>query len=322
MNYKTILCAAILTPVLSSQGFACEKHMHSKKQEANMSATPVMKPKDEMSGEVCFPYRYTSEQNKTQTLGMLRASGESAPASTPKHMSEDLTQETKVVKPKKRKVSKPKPVAKTQDAYQEPIKAAPEANVDSQPVKPVAPEQPKETPAAPVTPEAPKAKETDAGTVTTPSQTPAVVTPTPTQPATPVTPAPTELEKSAAPQSQSSQMNLTPQPTPSINQLASRVANIEYAGSEVDMSAMNMGLLSSIVADLKNSQSLKAKIHSYAYSDSGNMSDARRISLQRAIKIRKHLIDNDISASRISVNAIEDSNNKMNKVEIQLAETN
>ncbi len=103
---------------------------------------------------------------------------------------------------------------------------------------------------------------------------------------------------------------------------STKVANLEYTSNEVEMSVVNMATLSSVVSDLKSSQNLKAKIHSYAFSDSGNMSDARRTSLQRAIKIRKYLIDNDISASRISVNAIEDSNSRMNKVEIQLAETN
>lgn len=324
MNSKILLGAVVVfTSALVSQAIACDKHKHA------MSAKPIMKPTSEMEGEVCFPYRYTNEKDKTQTLGMLRPRSGEAPANSqntqakPEFVGEDLTSEKKVIKPKKRKISKPKPAVK-KDAYEEQIKPAPQPEVENKTIQPVAPEQPKESPIAPVAPitsqptELPKAKEGDAGTVT-PSA-PVQTTPPVAAPQTPANPVPQE-KSSAAPQSQTSSLN---NGTTAANVLSNsaKVANLEYTSNEVEMSVVNMATLSSVVSDLKSSQNLKAKIHSYAFSDNGNMSDARRTSLQRAIKIRKYLIDNDISASRISVNAIEDSNSRMNKVEIQLAETN
>jgi hypothetical protein len=157
----------------------------------------------------------------------------------------------------------------------------------------------------PVAPEMPKAKEGDAGTIA------------------PVTPSSTQLPSSTAPSIAPENKPAASSHTSSITNVApvapaTKVANLEYSSTEVEMSPLNIVALSSIVNDLKTSQTLKAKIQSYAYSQDGNMSDARRISLQRAIKIRKYLIDNDINASRISVNAIEDSTSRLNKVEIQL----
>ncbi len=321
MNSKILLSAVVVfTSAFVSQALACDKHKH------DMAPKPIMKPTSEMEGEVCFPYRYTNEKDKTQTLGMLRPRGVEASTnsqntkSKPEFMGDDLTSEKKVIKPKKRKVSKPKPAVK-KDAYEEQIKPAPQPEVENKTIQPVAPEQPKESPVAPVTSqptELPKAKEGDAGTVA-PSA-PAQAAPPAVTPQTPVNPAPQD-KSSAAPQSQTSSLN-NGATAPNVLSNSTKVANLEYTSNEVEMSVVNMATLSSVVSDLKSSQNLKAKIHSYAFSDSGNMSDARRTSLQRAIKIRKYLIDNDISASRISVNAIEDSNSRMNKVEIQLAETN
>ncbi len=320
MNHKNLVGALILTPLLVSQAVACDKHMHAEKH-AVATTNPVMKPADDMSGHVCFPYKYSSESDKTQTLGMLK-SGVTKDVVTKQYVGEDLTSEKKVAKPKKRKVSKPKPAVK-KDAYEEQIKSAPQTEVESKPVQPVVVEQPKESVVSPVvTPqpaELPKAKEGDAGVIT-PSA-PVQSTPPTVAPQAPVAPSPAPQDKTVAPQSQTSSMSSGASVAGGLNNNA-KVANLEYTSNEVEMSVVNMATLSNIVSDLKNTQNLKAKIHSYAFSDNGNMSDARRISLQRAIKIRKYLIDNDISASRISVNAIEDSNSRMNKVEIQLAETN
>jgi hypothetical protein len=315
MNSKILLSAAVvLTSAFVSQALACDEHKH------NMAAKPIMKPSNEMEGEVCFPYRYTNEKDKTQTLGTLRPRGEAAPVNTqtkPALIGEDLTAEKKVIKPKKRKVAKVKPAVQ-KDAYNEEIKPVVTAPVEQKPIEPVTPaEQPKVTTPAPTTstapvvaptpvaPEMPKAKEGDAGTIA------------------PVTPSSTQLPSSTAPSIAPENKPAASSHTSSITNVApvapaTKVANLEYSSTEVEMSPLNIVALSSIVNDLKTSQTLKAKIQSYAYSQDGNMSDARRISLQRAIKIRKYLIDNDINASRISVNAIEDSTSRLNKVEIQL----
>lgn len=99
---------------------------------------------------------------------------------------------------------------------------------------------------------------------------------------------------------------------------SSRASFIEFQEDDVELSATNTTIIENLINDLKASTTLVAKIHSYGYSSSGNSSEARRKSLQRAIKIRKFLIDNDISPSRISVNSIDDSGNTTNKVEIML----
>ncbi len=99
-----------------------------------------------------------------------------------------------------------------------------------------------------------------------------------------------------------------------------RLATLDYAESSVDIPSSGNVTLDQIVADLKQNPSKNVKIQSYAFSKDGNTTEARRNSLQRAIKVRKYLIDKDVSASRISVNAIEDINNKLNKVEISFEE--
>lgn len=306
MSLRTYITAAALTVLCVSQAAACDEHENSIIHQTK-SAKPIIKPVDEMSGEVCFEYRYTSEGNKTQTLGKLRPKGIDSTAGVQDvkpqtdMIREDLTSEKKVVKPKKRKPLKPKPAVQ-KDAYNEDVKPAATQPVTVEPVQPLTVEQPKTTPIEPVKPEMPKAKEGDAG-VTVPAHPSSSVVPS--------------TQGNVAVPSQTSSIN-TVSP---VFSLAPKVANIEYQSTEVDMSPTNFLALSSVVSDLKNTQHLKANIQSYAFSPDGNISEARRVSLQRAIKIRKYLIDNDINASRISVNAIEDSASRKNKVEIQLEET-
>ncbi len=311
MNLKSVLGMIVaLSSISATQVFACDEHGHKMVD----TSRPIMNPTSEMEGQVCFPYRYTSESNKTQTLGTLKPRGVESTAGTqdvkPKAFSnEDLTAEKKVVKPKKRKVAKAKPAVQ-KDAYNEEVKPAATSTATDAPVvqpTPVAPEQPKVvTPEVKV--EAPAQPKVEAPKVETPkaTETPSVTPQAPTD---------------AKPSNSSMvlpQGGLQPSLNTDLVAPTTKVTNLEFSASEVDISPINIVTLSSLVSDLKASQNLKAKIQSYAFSDSGNISDARRMSLQRAIKIRKYLIDNDINPSRISVNAIEDSAARTNKVEIQL----
>jgi len=113
-----------------------------------------------------------------------------------------------------------------------------------------------------------------------------------------------------------------PSPASSNNVVSvGRMATIDYSESSIDIPSEGVTMLEQIANDLKQNLSKNVKIQSYAFSKDGNATEARRNSLQRAIKVRKYLIDKGVSASRISVNAIEDINNKLNKVEISFEES-
>ena len=99
-----------------------------------------------------------------------------------------------------------------------------------------------------------------------------------------------------------------------------RIAALDYSDSELEIAAQKQPVLDAIVDDMKKDPNKIVKIQSYGYSKDGNASEARRNSFQRAIKVRKYLIDREISASRISVNAIDDAANKLNRVEIMFEE--
>lgn len=100
-----------------------------------------------------------------------------------------------------------------------------------------------------------------------------------------------------------------------------RIAALDYLDSELEIAAQKQPVLDAIVEDMKKDPNKIVKIQSYGYSKDGNASEARRNSFQRAIKVRKYLIDREISASRISVNAIDDAANKLNRVEIMFEES-
>lgn len=99
-----------------------------------------------------------------------------------------------------------------------------------------------------------------------------------------------------------------------------RITALDYTDSELEIAAQKQPVLDAIVDDMKKDPNKIVKIQSYGYSKDGNASEARRNSFQRAIKVRKYLIDREISASRISVNAIDDAANKLNRVEIMFEE--
>jgi outer membrane protein OmpA-like peptidoglycan-associated protein len=100
-----------------------------------------------------------------------------------------------------------------------------------------------------------------------------------------------------------------------------KIVSLEYKESDLEILSNNIPLLSNIVDGMRSNPGQSIKIQSYAFNKDGNGSEARKVSFQRALNVRKYLVDNDISPSRISVNAVEDTNNKSNKVEIVLEET-
>jgi outer membrane protein OmpA-like peptidoglycan-associated protein len=59
---------------------------------------------------------------------------------------------------------------------------------------------------------------------------------------------------------------------------------------------------------LAGDESLRVQILSYASDPEKNVSRARRLSLERAVAVRKQLIDNGIDSTRIEVRALGDQN--------------
>lgn len=251
-----------------------------------------MHPVDDMSGYVCYPYQFQTQQDSVQTLGFLNGSHEGV---TEPHQpevykadvfsnSETTTQYKQKTKHKAKKKAKKKAPAPKQeevkkDAYNDDAKPQSHFNEKEIETKPV------------------ENKPVDV----TPSQ-PIDTTPKPA-------PMSTQQEPSA--------IIATPIAHPS-NNSTSRATVLDFSEREVELSTDQTSILNSLVDDMKNTSDLVAKIHSYGFSTDGNPTEARRKSLQRAIKIRKFLLDKDVNPNRISVNSIDDSKNNLNKVEIML----
>ncbi len=187
--------------------------------------------------------------------------------------------------------------------------------VPAVPVAPIAPIAPTTVPAVPVAPTAPVAPtSSSASAVNTPEL---------------ATKSAADISSSASPhnvvanQQQPTASPMSSEQAHPTNATVSvgRLATLDYTESQVDIPATGTSTLDQIADDLKRNPGKNVKIQSYAFSKDGNATEARRNSLQRAIKVRKYLIDKDVNASRISVNAIEDINNKLNKVEISFEES-
>jgi outer membrane protein OmpA-like peptidoglycan-associated protein len=73
-----------------------------------------------------------------------------------------------------------------------------------------------------------------------------------------------------------------------------------------DIASAEMAKLTQLAANLAADKSKRVRIVSYA-SSNDKPNDARRISLQRAIAVRKVLIDKGIEHNRINVQALGDS---------------
>lgn len=285
-------------------------HMHPNNIRA-------VRPMDE-----CVDGRYKSPSDKVQTLGYLK------PGYKLPEPKKPYTYHGEHKKPVHKKKATPKVVKK--DTYNA---EAPKQEMDNKPMMhedpaPVAVPAPVATPMK--APEAPVAPAQGM----TPHTTAPVVAPVPA----PV-PAPAPMKAPEAPAAPSMSAPVAPtaslptapvvssSPTapaavqaPSNTVSMGRITNLDYQEAEVDISATNTAILDQIAVDLKTSPTKNVRIQSYGYAKDANPTEARRNSLQRAIKIRKYLIDKDVNASRISVNAVEDVSNKSNRVEISFEE--
>ncbi|MCE2992183.1 MAG: OmpA family protein [Candidatus Jidaibacter sp.] len=305
-------------------------HYHHAEMKHEQHPSVEMAYGDELRDVTCTEVAYSSVSDKIQTLGYIPSST-ALPEARPVIVKE---------KPKKVHHKPTKRAAKNVDAYNasnkkknhsvevdksvtdnnmsDVDKAVSSNAVVNEPVQNKQVEQPVKSASETAHVASPKAAEH----VTPPAApSPAVPAPASTVPAAEVAPTKVEPAVPSAPtplMPMPNEMSLT-----SSNNVVSvgRMATIDYSESSIDIPSEGVTMLEQIANDLKQNLSKNVKIQSYAFSKDGNATEARRNSLQRAIKVRKYLIDKGVSASRISVNAIEDINNKLNKVEISFEES-
>ncbi|MEQ8707662.1 MAG: OmpA family protein [Rhodospirillales bacterium] len=166
------------------------------------------------------------------------------------------------------------------------------------PPKPAAPEAPStgetatEPPAAP----APEASAAPAAPepAPAPAQPPATAAaPAPAAPAPPAPPAPVPTQVATA------------EPGPAAPATgAPDSAQLAFTPGETRLPSEGIASLEQIARAAAADESLRIQLLAYASADGGPSSTARRISLKRALNVRKFLIDKDVRASRIDVRAL------------------
>lgn len=315
---KTILSFAALAMLAS-----CSKYWGGAQKNDNMNQKPqvvqeqIVEDSDDDQYDQCNDTRFTTQRDQSQTLGYLQP-GYKLPQ--PKHAYVYPGEHKPKVHHHKKKTKK---VVK--DVHEQPAKqdAYNKPQVEAAPAPAVTHETPAQAPmhTAPVTQNAPVAAASVATPAPAASNSAAAMTEQKHDAGSASHAAPTTAVAPMAPATTAPAAPTTPAPAvqPSAMMMGS-VTSLNFSESEVDLSAQNMASVDKVIEDLKANATKNAKIESHAYVASGSTSDARRNSLQRAIKIRKYMIDKDIAPNRISVNAIEDANAKMNKVDISLEE--
>lgn len=217
------------------------------------------------------------------------------------------------------------PPASMTRAQSAPVQAAPPKPAAPAAMAPVAPPARVATPApvaAPVATPAPVAAPAPAPRAAAlPPARPEPVTPPPAaapkaapQPtpqaapkAAPQAPARTEQQRTAA---------LPPAATPSAAQRPSGGAaaavdggfSLSFAAGNTDLNDQARAQLAGALQRLKADEALRVQLLAYAAGDGGSSSQARRISLSRALAVRSYLIDQGIRSTRMDVRALGDTN--------------
>lgn len=124
----------------------------------------------------------------------------------------------------------------------------------------------------------------------------------------PVAPAP-KVETKPEPQNHSAAESLQ------------RLTRLEFSKGMTELDSAHKLSLSSVGIDMKANQSLSIKVNSYAFAQGSELSEARRIALQRAIKVRKTLIEQDIAPTRISVSTFEQEGAGTDYIELNTTST-
>lgn len=96
------------------------------------------------------------------------------------------------------------------------------------------------------------------------------------------------------------------------------MVSFENGGSAVP--AESLDNVKNVSAKLSSDPTLRVQLLSYATDPEKNVSRARRLSLERAVAVRKVLIDNGLDSTRIEVRALGEQNTggQPNRVDIVL----
>lgn len=293
-----------------------------------------------LAGKVCMEYKYTSESNKQQSLGRLDPNNPSTYAYKSNAYVRSANNDVKSHSPKKnRKVAKnnntvdqtkrrPTEYAASQpETGNVPQNAQQQAAVLNEPTITVTKTQEISNNESPF-----KNIESDAGVASQVTvQNEALK---PTQPITQEASTPSEqpnvqkqevasskeAEKIELPTVDVSNESVQQDQAPkNLNNSMAAKETLKFDAKETDISNNHEAMLAQVADQLKIDPTKYVKVYSYSFSPDGNSREARRISLQRAIKVRKSLIDKDIQPNRITVKSIDDSNSRFNMVELELS---
>ena len=91
--------------------------------------------------------------------------------------------------------------------------------------------------------------------------------------------------------------------TPASVQTAGEVV-IPYGSTQIDLDVNQEALLKPLVDRLRNDERAAVRVQAYASGEASDPNKARRLSLQRALKVRKYFIDQGIRSVRVEVRAL------------------
>ncbi len=131
-------------------------------------------------------------------------------------------------------------------------------------------------------------------------------TPEPQQTAStppPESPRPEAEEQTVAlqPASRGEQATL---PTPGETLVIQELVQVEFDAAETDLSGSSRADLKDLADRLRSQENLRLQLLAYAEGEGLSPSQARRMSLSRALTVRSYLIENGIKTSRIDVRAL------------------
>lgn len=184
----------------------------------------------------------------------------------------------------------PKPAAPApapkQLAEKKPAAPAPEASASAPPPPP-----PTVSASAPPPPPAPEAPAT---------------TEAPAAPPAPV------VSAAAAPTEQASTSTATPSDDGSVK--------VVFNGGDTKLSADGQAAVDQVLGELEKADGVRVQLMAYAVGDDLTASQARRISLSRALSVRSYLIEKGVRSSRIDVRALGDKGEgePRNRVDVNL----
>lgn len=172
------------------------------------------------------------------------------------------------------------------------------------------------TPPAPPKPEAPPAAKTpepekDVAAVApppapkpepAPAPAPVQTPPTPPKPPAPPAPAPAAAPAPPVPSPPAPTQEARAEPGPAL--AAGDSSTLTFTPGEVRLPAEGTAAVEKIAEAAVADEEIRIQLLAYASADGGPSSTARRISLRRALNVRKVLIDKGVRAARIDVRAL------------------